>query len=252
LLKETFSPLYTVFTAENGKEALLILQNNTLDLIISDIMMPIMNGIDLCKELKKAKTTRHIPIILLTARNTTQSKLDGLKYGAIEYINKPFNIKELTYRVNNILESQKNVIQKYRTELLTKAEAPQAESPDEIFIESILIELEKNLINPDFKLEELSEALNMSYSNIYRRFQAITNKTLVDFMRRLRLQKAALILIKNNYSISEIAFNVGFNDPKYFSRCFKKEYKHSPKQFKQLANSGNAKEFIESFNLEPI
>ena len=249
LLKDTFSPYYNVFTSENGKEALSLLQEIKPDLIISDVMMPIMDGISLCKELKNGKTTRHIPIILLTARNTTQSKLEGLKYGAIEYINKPFNVKELIFKVNNILESQRNVIQKYRTELLTQAEAPQAESPDEKFIEAVLIELEKNIINPDFKLEDLSEALSMSYSNIYRRFQSITNKTLVDFMRSLRLKKAAMILVQHNYTISEIAFNVGFNDPKYFSRCFKKEYDHTPKQFKQLANSENGEAFLESYDM---
>ena len=249
LLKDTFSSYYSVFTAENGKEALSILQETTPDLIISDIMMPIMDGISLCKELKNTKATRHIPIILLTARNTTQSKLEGLKFGAIEYINKPFNIKEVIFKVNNILESQKNLILKYRTELLTQAEKPQVESPDEKFIESVLIELEKNLVNPDFKLEDLSEALNMSYSNIYRKFQSITNKTLVDFMRSLRLKKAAIILVQHNYTISEIAFNVGFNDPKYFSRCFKKEYNHTPKQFKQLANSENGATFLDSFDI---
>ncbi|MGZ2369938.1 hybrid sensor histidine kinase/response regulator transcription factor [Ancylomarina sp. YFZ004] len=249
LLKDTFSPLYNVFTAENGKEALSILHETTPDLIISDIMMPIMDGISLCKELKNTKTMRHIPIILLTARNTTQSKLEGLKYGAIEYINKPFNVKELIFKINNILESHKNLILKYRTELLTQTEAPQVESPDEKFIESVLIELEKNLVNPDFKLEDLSEALSMSYSNIYRRFQSITNKTLVDFMRCLRLKKAAFILVKHNYTISEIAFNVGFNDPKYFSRCFKKEYNYTPKQFKQLANSEDGTSFLESHDI---
>lgn len=249
LLKDTFSPYYNVFTAENGKEALSLLQEVKPDLIISDVMMPIMDGISLCKELKHLKTTRHIPIILLTARNTTQSKLEGLKYGAIEYINKPFNVKELTLKVNNILESQNNVIQKYRTELLTQTKTPQVESPDEKFIESVLVELEKNIINPDFKLEDLSEALNMSYSNIYRRFQSITDKTLVDFMRSLRLKKAAVILVQYNYTISEIAFNVGFNDPKYFSRCFKKEYNHTPKQFKQLANTENGEAFLESYDI---
>jgi signal transduction histidine kinase/ligand-binding sensor domain-containing protein/DNA-binding response OmpR family regulator len=249
LLKDTFSPYYNVFTAENGKEAISLLQEVKPDLIISDVMMPIMDGISLCKELKNGKTTRHIPIILLTARNTTQSKLEGLKYGAIEYINKPFNVKELIFKVNNILESQRNVIQKYRTELLTQAEAPQVESPDEKFIESVLLELEKNYTNADFKLEDLSNALNMSYSNIYRRFQSITNKTLVDFMRSLRLKKAAIILVKHNYTISEIAFNVGFNDPKYFSRCFKKEYNHTPKQFKLLSKMENGEDFIESYDI---
>ena len=233
LLKDTFSNYYNVFTAENGKEALSLLQELRPDLIISDIMMPIMDGISLCKEIKNGKTTRHIPIILLTARNTTQSKLEGLKYGAIEYINKPFNVKELTLKVNNILEAKKQIIEQYRSEILTSNKEIEVESPDEKFIEAILLEIENNFEDPEFRLEELAEPLHMSYSNIYRKFQSLTDKTLVDFVRTFRLQKAVPLLINHNFTISEIAFRVGFNDPKYFSKCFKKEYDKTPKQYKQ-------------------
>lgn len=242
LLKDTFSAYYNVFTAENGKEAMSLLQELKPDLIISDVMMPIMDGISLCKELKNGKTTRHIPVILLTARNTTQSKLEGLKHGAIEYINKPFNVKELLLKVNNILDSKKQFIEQYRAEILTSSKEIEVESPDEKFIESVLLEIENNFEDPDFRLEELAEQLNMSYSNIYRRFQSLTGKTLVDFVRSFRLQKAVPLLINHNFTISEIAFRVGFNDPKYFSKCFKKEYEKTPKQFKQEHDQCNKKQ----------
>jgi len=236
-LEDSFKSEYKVKTAQNGQEALEVISEFTPDIILSDVMMPIMDGITLCKTLKEQKTTRHIPLILLTTKNTTSSKLEGLKYGAIEYINKPFNVKELKLKVFNILDNQNKMIEKYRTEILTESKEIQVESPDEKFIESVLIEMEKNFEDPEFKLEELADMLNMSYSNIYRKFQSLTNKTLVDFMRSFRLKKAESLLINHNFSISEIAYQIGFNDPKYFSKCFKKEYGMTPKQYKQEKQS---------------
>ncbi|MPQ47480.1 response regulator [Marinifilum sp. N1E240] len=232
-LEDSFKSEYKVKTAQNGHEALEVISEFTPDIILSDVMMPIMDGITLCKKLKDQKTTRHIPLILLTTKNATSSKLEGLKYGAIEYINKPFNVKELKLKVFNILDTQNKMIEKYRTEILTESKEIQVESPDEKFIESVILEMEKNFEDPEFKLEELADMLNMSYSNIYRKFQSLTDKTLVDFMRSFRLKKAESLLINHNFSISEIAYQIGFNDPKYFSKCFKKEYGMTPKQYKQ-------------------
>lgn len=159
---------------------------------------------------------------MLTTKNATASKLEGLQFGAIEYLNKPFNVKELLLKVNNILEAQQRLIEQYRAEILTESKEIEVKSPDEKFIESVIMEMERNFDNPDFRLEDLAEPLNMSYSNIYRKFQALTDKTLVDFMRTFRLKKAIPLLVKHNFTISEIAFQIGFNDPKYFSKCFKK------------------------------
>lgn len=231
-LEDSFKSFYNVRVAQNGQEAIDYLSDYKADIILSDVMMPIMDGITLCKNLKEKKSTRHIPIILLTTKNTTNSKLEGLKFGAIEYINKPFNVKELLLKANNILDAQKRIIEQYRAEILTESKELEVESPDEKFIESVLLEMEKNFEDPEFRLEELSATLNMSYSNIYRKFQSLTDKTLVDFMRYFRLQKAVSLLTKHNFTISEIAFRVGFNDPKYFSKCFKKEYGKTPKQYK--------------------
>lgn len=234
-LRDIFNSLYNVRVAQNGMEALDSIAKSKPDIILSDVMMPIMDGIALCKSLKEKQSTRHIPIILLTTKNTTSSKLEGLEFGAIEYINKPFNVKELRLRVKNILEAQKRFIEQYRAEILTNSKDIEVESPDEKFIESVLLELENNFEDPEFRLESLATPLNMSYSNIYRKFQSLTGKTLVDFVRSFRLKKAASILMKYNYTISEIAFRVGFNDPKYFSKCFKKEFNLTPKQFKAKA-----------------
>ena len=232
-LEDSFKSHYNVMIAQNGQEALDKTATHKPDIILSDVMMPIMDGISLCKQLKEKRSTRHIPIILLTTKNATASKLEGLQFGAIEYLNKPFNVKELLLKVNNILEAQQRLIEQYRAEILTESKEIEVKSPDEKFIESVILEMERNFDNPDFRLEDLAEPLNMSYSNIYRKFQALTDKTLVDFMRSFRLKKAIPLLVNHNFTISEIAFQVGFNDPKYFSKCFKKEYGSTPKQYKQ-------------------
>lgn len=238
-LEDSFKKHYNVKTSQNGQEALDSISDFKPDLILSDVMMPIMDGITLCKELKQKRSSRHIPIILLTTKNATTAKLEGLQHGAIEYMNKPFNVKELLLKVQNILENQKRFIEQYRAEILTESKDIEVESPDEKFIESVLVEMEKHFDDPDFRLEDLSDALNMSYSNIYRKFQALTDKTLVDFMRSFRLRKAESLLMNHNFTISEIAFQVGFNDPKYFSKCFKKEYGLTPKQYKLKNKTGN-------------
>ncbi|MBS2211115.1 response regulator [Carboxylicivirga mesophila] len=238
-LEDSFRPDYNVCSVQNGKEAINSIGKFTPDLIISDVMMPLMDGITLCKTLKQEKNTRHIPIILLTTKHAVSSKLEGLKFGAIEYINKPFIVKELLLKVNNILSSQENLIEKYRTDILTNSKEIEVDSPDEVFLESILRELENNFEDPDFRLEELASKLNMSYSNTYRKFQTLTGKTLVDFLRSFRLQKAASLLEKYNFTIAEIAFRVGFNDPKYFSKCFKKEYQKTPREYKTDSKQDN-------------
>lgn len=236
-LEDSFKAHYNVITAQNGQEALDKTTTLKIDIILSDVMMPIMDGVTLCKQLKEKRSTRHIPIILLTTKNATASKLEGLQFGAIEYLNKPFNVKELLLKVNNILDAQQRLIEQYRAEILTESKEIEVKSPDEKFIESVIVEMERNFDNPDFRLEDLADPLNMSYSNIYRKFQALTDKTLVDFMRTFRLKKAIPLLVKHNFTISEIAFQIGFNDPKYFSKCFKKEYGVTPKQYKQQNNS---------------
>lgn len=243
-LKDLLQEQYNVILAENGNEGYHYAKSNIPDLIISDIMMPELDGIEMCKKLQDEPLTQHIPIILLTAKNSTHSKIEGLKSGAIEYINKPFNTNELLLKIQNILIAKEHIITKYRKEAISRPEVTLEKSQDEIFLENLVANINLRLEDASFKMEELAAPLNMSYSTIYRKCQALTGHTLVDFVRILRLKKAAVLITKNGYTISETAFMTGFNDPKYFSKCFKKQFKKSPLNFKNEAEKIGIDEYL--------
>lgn len=232
-LQDVLSESYNLILAENGKEGVSLTKKNKPDLIVSDIMMPVMDGIEMCKVLQDDKTTWHIPIILLTAKNSESAKIEGLGSGAIEYIYKPFNFHELLLKVENILTARAKALSKHKTDLITSPNGSSNASKDDIFLENLVKEINKELDNSNFKLEELPNSLNMSYSVIYRKCQDITGKTLVDFVRSLRLKKAAVLISEKGYNISEAAYMVGYKDPKYFTKCFKEEFGKSPSYFKK-------------------
>ncbi|WP_337994810.1 response regulator [Polaribacter ponticola] len=250
-LKNLLIDNFNVLLAENGEEGFLFAKNNIPDLILSDIMMPIMDGIEMCEKLKKNNQTKHIPVILLTAKNSTKAKIEGLKTGAIEYINKPFNTNELLLKVNNILASKENIISKYRKELISKPEIKIEKSQDEVFLENLVSVIKEKLNDSDFKVDQLTTALNMSYSTLYRKCLSLTGLNLIDFIKTLRLKKAAILLVKYNYTISEVAYMVGYNDPKYFSKNFKSQFKVTPKMFKsKAALSDNITNYLKSYNID--
>ncbi|WP_103071820.1 ATP-binding protein [Aquimarina sediminis] len=234
-LKELLDNEYNVILAENGEEGYRYTKSNFPDLILSDIMMPKLDGIEMCKKIRKDPMTMHIPIVLMTAKNSTNSKISGLKSGAIEYINKPFNTNELLLKIKNIILSKEHIISKYRKEIISSPKVTQEKSQDEIFLENLISNINSRLDDPDFKMEELAESLNMGYSSLYRKCQSLTGRSLVDFVRLLRLKKAAVLITKYGYNISEASFMTGFNDPKYFSKCFKKYFKKTPVTFKKEA-----------------
>jgi len=236
-LKDIFNDYYNVLLAENGEEGYALALEHNPDLIISDIMMPKLDGIDMSKMIQRNELTTHIPIILLTAKKAAKNKILGLRAGAVEYINKPFNINELVLKVNNIITRSDRLIMKYKNDLITNPKSGGLRSQDEVFLENLVNLVENQLSNPDFRTEELANDLNMSYSAIYRKFQALTGKKIVDFVRTMRLKKAAVLIGDCNYSVSEAAFLVGFNDPKYFSKCFKKEFGKSPRKLKGRVNT---------------
>ncbi len=249
-LKELFSPVYKVILAENGKEGYNSAKNDQPDLILSDIMMPEMDGIEMCKKIQNNKLIKHIPIVLLTAKNSTRSKISALESGAIEFINKPFNTNELLLKINNIISSTEQIISKYKKEIITNPEINIDKSNDDIFLENLIKEINDKIENPNFKMEELSEALNMSYSVLYRKCQAITGKSLIDLVRFLRLKKAAIVIGKYGYNVAEAAYVSGFNDPKYFSKCFKKEFGSSPNVFKKEAAEIGSENYLKKYNLD--
>ena len=243
-LKELLQDHYNIILAENGTEGYQYAKSNIPDLILSDIMMPELDGIEMCKKLQDNQLTNHIPIILLTAKNSTQSKIEGLKSGAIEYINKPFNTNELLLKIKNILIAKEHIISKYRKEVITSPEVSLEKSQDEQFLENLVANINLRLEDSDFKIDELAIPLNMSYSSMYRKCQYLTGKSLVDFVRLLRLRKAAVLITKQGYTISEAAFMSGFNDPKYFSKCFKKEFTKTPAEFKKEAQKVGVDDYL--------
>lgn len=248
-LHDIFRNNYKILLADNGAEGLAIAKKEQPNIIISDISMPIMNGLEMCENLQNNNETSHIPIILLTAKNTTDTKLKGLEYGAIEFIQKPFDIKELQLKTHNILTSHEKVFSNFASQYISTPKQSKSKSKDVIFLEKLIGILNSELDNPEFKLESLSKTLNMSYSAIYKKCQNLTGKTIVDLFRLMRLKKSAVHICKNGYSISEACFAVGFNDTKYFSKCFKVHFKKTPSAFKKEAENSDLGSFLTNYKL---
>ncbi|MBJ6367765.1 ATP-binding protein [Snuella sedimenti] len=249
-LKDILCHDYNVILAENGEEGYYYAKSNFPDLILSDIMMPELDGIEMCRKLQEDHLTKHIPVVLLTAKNSTKSKLTGLQSGAIEYISKPFNTNELLLKVKNIIMSKEHIISKYRKEFISSPDLKEKKSQDEVFLENLVANINLRIDDANFKMEELSDMLNMGYSSIYRKCQALTGHSLLDFVRLIRLKKAAVLLTKYGYSVSESAFMTGFNDPKYFSRCFKKSFKKAPAEFKKEAQKIGVADYLNKHKVD--
>ncbi|WP_411030141.1 response regulator [Spongiimicrobium sp. 3-5] len=248
-LRDVLTTTFNVLIAENGQQGIALAQKHNPDLILSDIMMPVMDGIEMSKSLRKNKLTAHIPIILLTARNAEATKLKGLKSGAVEYLKKPFNFNELLMKVTNILATREKMISKYKLDRVSTPDKPSVRSRDDIFMERLAIELNTQLENSDFRLEDLTASMNMSYSVIYRKCQEIAGKTLVEFQRTLKMKKAALLIIERNYGISEAAFMVGYKDSKYFTKCFKEEFGIPPTALKAEMKKIGLSDVIKKYNI---
>ncbi|MDY7397023.1 two-component regulator propeller domain-containing protein [Aureibaculum sp. 2210JD6-5] len=252
LLKDLLNKHYTVIFANEGEEGYELAKNKNPDIILSDVMMPKLGGIEMCKKIQQNTLTSHIPIILLTAKNSTSAKIEGLSSGAIEYISKPFNTKELLLKIKNILTSKEQIISNYRKEVLSTPKINIDKTKDELFIENLVKIINDNIDNADFKVEDIAESLNMGYSTLYRKCQTLTGNSLVDFVRLLRLKKAAVLIAKYGYSINETAYLTGFNDPKYFSKCFKSQFKKTPGSFKKEAHKMEIDSFLKNYQLEDI
>ncbi len=231
-LSVEFSDEFRIVEAWNGKVALEIARNSLPDIIISDIMMPVMDGINLCRELKNNTLTCHIPVILLTAREGEKNMIEGLETGADAYITKPFNAAILNITVKNLVKSRK--------ELRNKFKGIETIIPDEIvnnkldhnLMELLISVIEKHIASSELDVNKLSSEIGMSRSVLYRKVKALTGYSIQDFLRIVRLKKAAQILTEGNISISEVAYMVGFTNAKHFSTSFKKLFGKSPTEFR--------------------
>lgn len=223
---------YRVKLAVNGKEAWEMMQEELPDLVISDVMMPQMDGNELCRLIKQDKRTAHIPVILLTARQNTESKLEGLQTGADDYVTKPFNMTILVLRIRKLIE-----LSRYHSVSQGMIDPSPSEivitSLDEKLIEKAIKYVEDNMSRSELSVEELSRELGMSRVHLYKKLLQITGKTPIEFIRVIRLKRAAQLLRESQLHVSEVAFEVGFNNPKYFSRYFKDEFGVLPSVYQE-------------------
>lgn len=222
---------YHVLESRNGSEGLSIAVERLPDLIISDIMMPVMNGIDLVCKLKRDDRTNHIPVILLTARATLNHQVEGLETGADDYLTKPFNMNLLMAKIKNHLAIREKLKEKYSRTVSLQPTNEVLQDPDERFLQRLMRIMEDNLENSDFNVSRLVKEIGMSRPVLFRKTKMLTGLSVIDLIRNVRLKKAEMLLRQRKLSISEVAFTVGFSDPKYFSKSFRSQYGKSPSQY---------------------
>jgi len=222
---------YRIITAENGKEGWKKTLNKYPDLIISDLMMPEMDGFELCQKLKSDQRTSHIPVILLTARADLDSRLEGLEFGADDYISKPFEANELKVRAANLIEQRQKLREKFSRLIEIKPGEITASSMDEQFLERLIAVSEKHLSESGYSTENLAREIGLSRSQLNRKLKALTDLSTHGFILNIRLKRAAKLLKKRVGTITEIAYTVGFNNPANFSKAFKSQYGQSPRDF---------------------
>ncbi len=228
-LQGLLSDTYTIIEAVNGKEGLEKTMEYVPDLVISDIMMPIMDGIALCEALKTDIRSSHIPVILLTARTLIADKMEGLETGADDYLTKPFNESILRIRVSNLLLNRKLLRDRFLKEGILRPKTIKLNSPDQEFLSKLVAIVEDNIEESEFNIDQLAKDIGMSHSNVYKKIKALTGMTIIGFVKDFRLQRAAQLLKEEHkISITDVCFKVGYTDRRHFSQEFKKKFGTSP------------------------
>ena len=234
LMQQLLKTTYRVYIARNGKEALKVIQEKELDLIISDVMMPEMDGLELTRTIKGDPNYSRLPIILLTAKTQEQDVNEGLQYGADEYLKKPFRLRDLKLRIDNIIENRKRM----QTELsqMTEEEViktiAKVPSSDEIFVNQVLELVHAHIDDESYDRDALAADMGASASTLYNKLRSITGMHVSAFIRDVRMKEAKRLAMANpNLRVSDLAYSVGFHDPRYFATCFKKQFGTQPKEF---------------------
>jgi signal transduction histidine kinase/ligand-binding sensor domain-containing protein/CheY-like chemotaxis protein/AraC-like DNA-binding protein len=236
-IRAQLGEFYRVETAKDGEEGLQKAVNLIPDLIVSDIMMPKMDGIQMLDKVKNEVNTSHVPVVLLSAKYSIESQIEGLKYGADCYITKPFNNEFLIASINNLLRQRKKLFEALVEKKKTITLSPEPvviTSKDEIFLKEVIKVVEEKMADFDFNIDTVAESIAMSRTTFYKKFKSLTGMAPVEFVRDMRLQRARQLLDAGGSNISEVAYTVGFNSPKYFSTCFKEKYHVSPSEYVKL------------------
>lgn len=233
VLKELFRERYSVLTAVDGQRAWDKLNNNEVDVIICDVMLPDTNGWELCTRIKGDLRFNHIPVIILTAKNGIDDRIASYEAGADGYIAKPFELKILFARVDNLVRASRMRQAAFRKEENLNLESLAYPSADKQFLQSIIDSIEQHLEEAEYDLEQLSAEMSMSKSTLYRKIKSMTGMTPLDFVRNIKMKHACMMLLSRTQNISEIAYAVGFTTPKYFTKCFKEEFGVTPSEYLQ-------------------
>jgi Response regulators consisting of a CheY-like receiver domain and a winged-helix DNA-binding domain len=232
-----FRQFYKVYLATNGSEGIDLANKVLPDLIISDVMMPIMDGIEATCKLRDNFNTSHIPIILLTANSSEEKRLEGLEIGADDYINKPFNFNELQLKIKNIIDKRRKLIEKFNREPELSVNILTKSKQDKNFLEKVTLLIQENLGKPIFNIDMLSTEMGCSRTIFYKKMKAITGDTPNVYINTIQMKQAATLLKNTNYSVLDISVMVGFNDKIYFGKNFKQFYGVTPKTY-QIQNRG--------------
>ncbi|MBQ3827853.1 MAG: response regulator, partial [Prevotella sp.] len=229
-LRTLLADKFYVLVASDGQSGLKLCRECVPDIVVSDVMMPVMDGLQLCRKIKEDAITCHIPVILLTARSTETQQMEGYEHGADAYMTKPFSAQLLVARIYNLLKSRQQI--GHLSEGKQTEEQPALSTQDKLFADALKAAFQKHMSDPDVKMDDLGKELGMSRVQLYRKVKALTGISPVELLREMRLQRGYTLITTTTKSISEIAFEVGFHTPSYFSNCFKKQFYQYPTELR--------------------
>ncbi|RYE53240.1 MAG: response regulator, partial [Sphingobacteriales bacterium] len=230
-LKKIFQQEYVIYEADGGEAALELIQKYIPNIVISDILMGEVSGIDLCRKIKEDAALNHIPVVLLTSSTSAEIKLKGIECGADDFISKPFDKDILLARISNLIKNRNNLQRYFYNHITFKSENLKVSPDYKEFLEKCIRITEKRIDDPTFNIQELADEIGLSHSSLYKRVKSISGKSVSEFIRFIRLRKAAELLINSDYNVSECAFSCGFNDVKYFRTHFNKLYGVNPSEY---------------------
>ena len=246
LLRNILSKKYTILEAANGEEGLKLASEAIPDMIISDVMMPVMDGLEMIKRIKENKDICYVPIILLSAKASLDDRITALEQGIDDYITKPFSSSYLKARIASLFTKRKQLQEIFMKQLSANNETdnskewtpsePEVMPHDKLFMKEVMDFLEEQIDNPDLVIDDFANKLLLSRSIFYRKLKSIVGMPPVDFIREIRVKRAAQLIRSDVYNFSQIAYMTGFSDPKYFSRCFKKHMGVTPSEYKNSIN----------------
>lgn len=230
-LNQGLSELFNTIGAYNGEEALEILKEKDVDVVVTDVMMPVMDGIKLCKTIKQNIRTCHIPVIILSAKSEVKDQMEGLQVGADDYIPKPFSLSVVMTKIQNMLRTRHRMLERYSKSLEVEPEKITFNAMDEALLKRAVAIVEKNMDNIEFSTDEFAREMNMSRSNLHLKLKAITGESTIDFIRKIRFNESCKLLKDGRYTVSEVSSMVGFNTPSYFATSFKKYFGCLPTEY---------------------